>query len=426
MPNKSAHGGRPRPRPRRTMITGEMAGEGRAWLPNWYCSGRRARPCPCPAAWVFRRHSSWTNESSSSTAAADLRRPSPRRDWTSPAWKRCSLLTCMPTTLVTSRACSCTRGASARAITAPSPRSAFTDRHGPAPLPVGDATFHRQTTICPERPAPGTADLIAHILAGYAYHLNVMPLDSHMPDAGALVRAFDIAVPAWTEDRTQVPVVVVDDESVRVTSVAVTHGRAVPALAYRFDTPDGSVVFSGDTSAMADVNDPTVVAAFKAALVHQGIIALLISSLLGFAWITVRAWLPAQAGRRGRDAISCAARAVLAAGAADRVRPAVGLRWHLAGPAENGHRAALAGHRAHRGQFAALGPARGQLGRNHLVVSPHAGRRVRRVDPGRDRSLGSWPHPAACCPGWPGWPVSAGAWWSGFSASRSAGSSPPG
>src|SRR6202020_3149535 len=46
-----------------------------------------------------------------------------------------------------------------------------------------------------------------------------------------------------------------------------------------------------------NVNDPTVVAAFKTALVHQGIIALLIFALLGFAWITVRAWLPAaQAG----------------------------------------------------------------------------------------------------------------------------------
>ena len=115
-------------------------------------------------------------------------------------------------------------------------------------------------------PAPGTADLIAHILAGYAYHLNVMPLDSHMPDAGALVRAMDIAAPAWTEDRTQAPVVVFDDESVRITSVAVMHGRAVPALAYRFDTTDGSVVFSGDTS----VNEDLIALAEDAdILVHQ-------------------------------------------------------------------------------------------------------------------------------------------------------------
>jgi cytochrome oxidase Cu insertion factor (SCO1/SenC/PrrC family) len=44
-----------------------------------------------------------------------------------------------------------------------------------------------------------------------------------------------------------------------------------------------------------NVNDPTVIAAFKAALLHQGLIALLIFGLLGVAWITVRAWLPAAA-----------------------------------------------------------------------------------------------------------------------------------
>ena len=48
-----------------------------------------------------------------------------------------------------------------------------------------------------------------------------------------------------------------------------------------------------------NVNDPTVIAAFKSALVHQGIIALLIFALLGFAWITVRAWLPAARGPGG-------------------------------------------------------------------------------------------------------------------------------
>jgi len=47
-----------------------------------------------------------------------------------------------------------------------------------------------------------------------------------------------------------------------------------------------------------NVNDPAVIAAFKSALVHQGIIALLIFGLLGLAWIAVRARRPetAQAG----------------------------------------------------------------------------------------------------------------------------------
>jgi len=50
-----------------------------------------------------------------------------------------------------------------------------------------------------------------------------------------------------------------------------------------------------------NISDPTVVAAFKAALLHQGLIALLIFAVLGLAWVTVRAWLPAAA-RNGTGA----------------------------------------------------------------------------------------------------------------------------
>ena len=136
----------------------------------------------------------------------------------------------------------------------------------PQRLADGDATFHRETTIHPELPGPGTTDLVEHLLAGYAYHFNVMPLDACMPDAGMLVRAYDITIPAWTHGVLQVPVVVFEDDAVRVAAVAVTHGRAVPSLAYRFDTIDGSVVFSGDTT----VNDDLIALAQDAdILVHQ-------------------------------------------------------------------------------------------------------------------------------------------------------------
>ena len=117
------------------------------------------------------------------------------------------------------------------------------------------------TTIHPELPDPGTTDLVEHILAGFAYHLNVMPLDARMPDAGSLVRGIDVAVSAGAA-----PVVVFEDDAVRVRAVAVMHGRAVPALAYRFDTAEGSVVFSGDTT----VNDDLIALAQGAdILVHQ-------------------------------------------------------------------------------------------------------------------------------------------------------------
>jgi len=136
----------------------------------------------------------------------------------------------------------------------------------PAALPDGDVTFHRQTTISPELPAPGAADLVGHILAGYAYHLNVMPLDSYMPDPSALVRGIGIATGTDPADSAPAPVVVLDDAGVRVTAAAVTHGHAIPALAYRFDTADGSVVFSGDTT----VNQNLIALAQGAdILVHQ-------------------------------------------------------------------------------------------------------------------------------------------------------------
>jgi ribonuclease BN (tRNA processing enzyme) len=135
--------------------------------------------------------------------------------------------------------------------------------HGPARparLP-GGAGFGRITTIAADRPVPGTSDLVGHILAGYAYHLNVMPLDAPMPDPGELVRATDITPPS---DGTAV--VVTSDAEVTVRAVAVRHGHAVPALAYRFDTPDGSVVFSGDTTVSENL---IRLAAGADVLVHQ-------------------------------------------------------------------------------------------------------------------------------------------------------------
>jgi hypothetical protein len=49
--------------------------------------------------------------------------------------------------------------------------------------------------------------------------------------------------------------------------------------------------------------DPTLVAAFRSALLHQAAIALLIVVFLGLAWATARVWRrPAPGGRPERDA----------------------------------------------------------------------------------------------------------------------------
>ena len=52
-----------------------------------------------------------------------------------------------------------------------------------------------------------------------------------------------------------------------------------------------------------DINNPTVVAAFRSALLHQGIAALLIFAVLSVAWVAVREWRPeAVAGLAGGPA----------------------------------------------------------------------------------------------------------------------------
>jgi hypothetical protein len=51
-----------------------------------------------------------------------------------------------------------------------------------------------------------------------------------------------------------------------------------------------------------NVNDPTVVAAFRSTLLHQGLIALLIFAVLGLAWITIRARWRATNGADGQAA----------------------------------------------------------------------------------------------------------------------------
>jgi len=100
---------------------------------------------------------------------------------------------------------------------------------------------------------PRTTDLVQGILTTYSYDLEVMPLDAHMPDPAGLVRGVEIRLPARAEGEAQQPVMVMDDGGVRVAAIAVTHGHVMPALAYRFDTEDGSVVFSGDTTVNEDL-----------------------------------------------------------------------------------------------------------------------------------------------------------------------------
>ena len=62
--------------------------------------------------------------------------------------------------------------------------------------------------------------------------------DENRPPFADLVRAHNIANEGM----------IYQDENIKVTVAEVPHGAAKPSYAFRFDTPDRSIVFSGDTS----------------------------------------------------------------------------------------------------------------------------------------------------------------------------------
>jgi ribonuclease BN (tRNA processing enzyme) len=115
-------------------------------------------------------------------------------------------------------------------------------------------------TVCPSEPAPGIEDLIAGHIAATAYDINVRMRSEGWPDIRTLIRPHDVrfplprgAGPRKLMAPAMEPFEVMRDDRVRVTAVLVDHPPVFPSFAYRFDTADGSVVFSGDTAPCANV-----------------------------------------------------------------------------------------------------------------------------------------------------------------------------
>ncbi len=114
-----------------------------------------------------------------------------------------------------------------------------------------------------EIPTPGIRQMTDNMLEAFAQTINDMTLDNGYRDWARLFEVHEIGVNADEPGDILIPVAVPDpnnetcpamdpfevftDENIRVTAILVDHHQVFPALAYRFDTPDGSVVFSGDT-----------------------------------------------------------------------------------------------------------------------------------------------------------------------------------
>lgn len=155
----------------------------------------------------------------------------------------------------------------------------------PAPQPIKGVI---PRLFRPEEPAPGTAAMVEHQLAAYAYNINIriategrkdftdritvreIGVAGHGPapdiDLGVVASGESPATAAPAMD--PVEILPEDEHGVRVTAILVQHAPVFPALAYRFDTPGGSVVFSGDTGPCDNVRR---LATGADVLVHEAI-----------------------------------------------------------------------------------------------------------------------------------------------------------
>jgi ribonuclease BN (tRNA processing enzyme) len=103
---------------------------------------------------------------------------------------------------------------------------------------------------------PPLAEMTRLFLQMDEYDIKTRMADEGRPDLRRLIAVHEIAGPG--------PVMA--DANVKVSAALVDHGAVKPAFAYRFDCPDRSIVFSGDTRP-----SPNLVALAKGAdvLVHE-------------------------------------------------------------------------------------------------------------------------------------------------------------
>lgn len=121
--------------------------------------------------------------------------------------------------------------------------------------PVSPQAVVAPEPLAPEDPTPGTKAMFEKLMKAYATDLNDRIIDSLRPSPLELFDAQDIVIPAETgyhpndnPTPTIEPFVVYRDETVTVTATLVEHPPIAPAFAFRFDTAQGSVVISGDTT----------------------------------------------------------------------------------------------------------------------------------------------------------------------------------
>jgi ribonuclease BN (tRNA processing enzyme) len=113
-----------------------------------------------------------------------------------------------------------------------------------------------------------TEEMVHHMMRAFSYDLSIRTRDEGRPPLHALTEVSDVAVPPADPFGATGPFQVYEDDDVRVTATLVDHPPVRPALAFRFDTDEGSITFSGDT---AECDALAALASDTDILVHEAV-----------------------------------------------------------------------------------------------------------------------------------------------------------
>lgn len=109
--------------------------------------------------------------------------------------------------------------------------------------------------VFPDAPSPGTREMFELLMRAQATDINDRVLDTLGSSPMEIFSARDITIPEGigynpnTNPTPEMePFLIFEDDLVRVTAILVKHPPMAPAFGFRFDTEEGSVTISGDTS----------------------------------------------------------------------------------------------------------------------------------------------------------------------------------
>ncbi|MCP2256245.1 Ribonuclease BN, tRNA processing enzyme [Prauserella aidingensis] len=116
--------------------------------------------------------------------------------------------------------------------------------------------------VNPSDPYPGIAAMTGYLRQGFAQDFNDRIRDTDFAGPDVIFRAHDIDIsdlwrvdPAGKPPHLDKPIEVWQDGEVTVTATLVDHHPTAPAFGFRFDTPDGAIVISGDTTVSENLID---------------------------------------------------------------------------------------------------------------------------------------------------------------------------